>query len=393
MNADSSADVSIIGAGPTGLCLAQTLARAGLNVVIIDRQPRAALENPAFDGREIALTHESRRLLQDWGVWDRIPSSEISDLRHAQVFDGPDPRFSMNVRAELGNRSQLGWLVPNHLIRKAAYDAVVDQDQIRLLDGIKVAAVSSTDANATIYLDDERRIQSKLLIAADSRFSETRRAMGIQAYMRDYGKSMMVFRVEHEKPHDHIAWEWFGYGQTRALLPLNNNCASVVLTLPHSEMQALLKRDDDSFDHDISSRYEFRLGHMRRISERKVYPLVGVYPTRFHARRFALIGDAAVGMHPVTAHGFNLGTLSVRHLSERVIQAHNHGQDIASPSLLESYTRAHRLSTLPLFAATNLVVSLYTADHTPAKFLRKAVLSTASRLTPFKKMVAAQLTG
>src|SRR5690625_3870981 len=161
MNADSSADVSIIGAGPTGLCLAQTLARAGLNVVIIDRQPRAALENPAFDGREIALTHESRRLLQDWGVWDRIPSSEISDLRHAQVFGGPDPRFSMNVRAELGNRSQLGWLVPNHLIRKAAYDAVVDQDQIRLLDGIKVAAVSSTDANATIYLDDERRIQSK----------------------------------------------------------------------------------------------------------------------------------------------------------------------------------------------------------------------------------------
>lgn len=388
-----NADVSIIGAGPTGLCLALRLARAGLRVIVVDRQPRTALENPGFDGREIAVTHETRRLLQDGTIWERISPPDISDLKHAQVFDGPDPQFSMNVRAELGNRSQLGWLVPNHLIRRAAWEAVCEQPGIQVLDSIDVSAVSTTESTATVYLKDNGRIQSKLLVAADSRFSQTRRAMGIQAYMRDYGKSMMVFRVEHEKPHDHIAWEWFGYGQTRALLPLNNNCASVVLTLPHSEMQALQKLDDEAFDHNISARYEFRLGHMRRISERHVYPLVGVYPTRFHAQRFALVGDAAVGMHPVTAHGFNLGILSVKHLAERVISAQRRNQDIASPALLNGYTRAHRLTTLPLFAATNLVVSLYTADDAPAKALRRAVLTAAGRLTPFKKLIATQLTG
>lgn len=31
--------------------------------------------------------------------------------------------------------------------------------------------------------------------------------------------------------------------------------------------------------------------------------------------RFALAGDAAVGMHPVTAHGFNLGLASVERLA------------------------------------------------------------------------------
>lgn len=387
------ADVTIIGAGPTGLCLAHALASAGMSVIILERQAREALENPAFDGREIALTHESRRLLQHWGIWDLIPSDEISDLKHAQVFDGPEPNYSMDVRAELGRQSQLGWLVPNHLIRQAAYNRIQSDPRIQLLDGIKVSTVSSDNTAARVELDDGRCISSTLLVAADSRFSETRRAMGIQALMRDYGKSMMVFRVEHDTPHQHIAWEWFGYGQTRALLPLNGNCASVVLTLPHTQMQQLQNLDDDAFDHDISQRYEFRLGHMRRVSDRNVYPLVGVYANRFHALRFALIGDAAVGMHPVTAHGFNLGVLSIKHLSERLITAFNSGQDIAAPSLLESYTRAHRLSSLPLFAATNLVVSLYTADHLPGRMVRSAVLNTASRLTPFKRLVASQLTG
>lgn len=386
-------DVTIIGAGPTGLCLAAALARAGMNVVVLERQSREALKNATFDGREIALTHVSRRLMQDWGLWDLIPQTEISDLKHAQVFDGTNPDKGMQVRAELGKQSQLGWLVPNHLIRQAAYTVVNDHPGIQLLDQIKVTAVSCDNNTARVQLDDGRVIHSKLLVAADSRFSETRRSMGIQAHMRDYGKSMMVFRVQHDLPHEHIAWEWFGYGQTRALLPLNGNQASVVLTLPHNEMQQLQALEDDAFNENISSRYEFRLGHMKRISEQHVYPLVGVYASRFHAQRFALIGDAAVGMHPVTAHGFNLGVLSVKHLSERLISAFTAGNDIASPQLLERYTRAHRASSMPLYAATNLVVTLYTADQGPVKVLRRFVLDTASRLTPFKRLVASQLTG
>lgn len=386
-------DVTIIGAGPTGLCLAKALADAGMKVIVLERQRRESLADAAFDGREIALTHESRRLLQHWGMWDPIPAQEISDLKHAQVFDGPDPQYSMNVQAELGRHSQLGWLVPNHLIRRAAYSKVAEHPGIQLLDGINVARVASDQRWASVFLDDGRCVESRLLVAADSRFSETRRAMGIQALMRDYGKSMMVFRVEHDLPHNHIAWEWFGYGQTRALLPLNGNCASVVLTLPHNQMLQLQSLDDDDFDHDISKRYEFRLGQMRRISERNVYPLVGVYANRFHAQRFALIGDAAVGMHPVTAHGFNLGVLSIKDLSGRLIRSFEAGRDIGATSLLERYTRSHRLSTLPLFAATNMVVSLYTADHLPGRMVRSAVLNAASRLTPFKRLLASQLTG
>ncbi|MDC6625414.1 hypothetical protein OEZ82_25610, partial [Leclercia adecarboxylata] len=51
-----SVDVVLVGAGPTGLCFARALADTGLIVSLLGQQPRAALADPAFGGREIAPT-------------------------------------------------------------------------------------------------------------------------------------------------------------------------------------------------------------------------------------------------------------------------------------------------------------------------------------------------
>ena len=80
-------DVAIIGAGPAGLCLARALSGHGLSVVLLERQAERELADPAFDGREIALTHASVRLLRELDVWQRIPEDEAFPLRTARVMD------------------------------------------------------------------------------------------------------------------------------------------------------------------------------------------------------------------------------------------------------------------------------------------------------------------
>ena len=398
-------DLLISGAGPAGLCLAQALSGQGLSIGLVEQQPASALADPAFDGREIALTQPSAERLQRLGLWHRIQAYDpaaLSPLRDARVMNGPSP-FALVIGHGLTSRSELGWLVSNHLIRRAAWDAVqasmARHGDITLLAGDAVSQVDVTADAAHVTLASGARHTARLLVAADSRFSPTRRAVGIGAAMHDFGRSMLVCQMTHPQPHDHAAWEWFGHGQTLALLPMNDDPAtgahraSAVLTLPHQQIEPLLTLDENAFNDDMTRRFEQRLGAMRLASTRHAYPLVGVYPHHMVAQRFACVGDAAVGMHPVTAHGFNFGLLGVDTLARELQAAHAAGRDIGLHEPLARYQRAHRLATRPLYEATRLVTTLYTAEAPPARLLRDAALRVAERVTPFKRAIASQLAG
>ena len=110
------------------------------------------------------------------------------------------------------------------------------------------------------------------------------------------------------------------------------------------------------------------------------------------AHRSALIGDAAVGMHPVTAHGFNFGLSSVQRLSGLLKEAHQQHRDIGAHALLARYERQQRMATWPLYQATNLLVECYTNDRLPMRLLRGAALRAAQQLIPLKRGIARHLT-
>ncbi len=380
-------DIAIIGAGPVGLCFAAALADSGLRIAVIDRQTETALSSPAFDGREIALTHYSAQFMQALGLWHHIDIKAISVLRDARVFNGSS-LVSLNINHRDTQQSELGYLVANHVIRKAAYDVVKSLPAITLKTSTQVTSIQTYADYIKVALDNGEVIQTKLLIGADSRFSETRRVMGIAADMHDFGKTMMVCTMKHTVPHEQTAWEWFDYGQTLALLPMNGQQSSVVITLPPKEIDRLMKMHEDDFNREISARFKHRLGAMQLVSTRHVYPLVSVYSKRLVGHRFALIGDAAVGMHPVTAHGFNFGLKGSVALSAVIKTAIASGEDIASNNLLLRYEQVHRRETRPLFLATHAITKVYGNDTPPFRLLRTGALRIGNRMLPFKRAVA-----
>jgi ubiquinone biosynthesis UbiH/UbiF/VisC/COQ6 family hydroxylase len=235
----STADVVIIGAGPVGLCCALRLADQGHRVCVIERQAERSIAEPEFDGREIALTHRSVQTLQRIGVWERIAAEDISSLENALVMTGRSPHRLHFDRRNAG-AAALGFLVPNQSIRRAAHRQAAENPRIQLWYERPVADVQTTESGASVRLLPHGAVRARLLIAADSRFSDTRRSVGIAADMLDFGKTMLVCRMRHEVPHEQTAWEWFQERGTLALLPLNDRMSSVVITVPAAEARGLL---------------------------------------------------------------------------------------------------------------------------------------------------------
>ena len=384
-------DIIIVGAGPAGLCFARSLANTGLRIALIEKQSRQQLATPKFDGRDIALTHLSVRILKELGIWARFEPDDRPPIKEARVLDGTSP-YCLNFNSEKNLIGALGYIVSNHIIRKALFDEVQALDNIEIYSNLAVTSVSTNDSEASIVLSDGQIMESRLVVAADSRFSETRRMVGIPASMHDFGRVCIVCRMEHHKPHDGIAFECFHYGRTLAVLPLTSHRSSIVVTASMDRRHSIMEMDEAQFSCDIRHRFDSRYGDMKLVSKRFEYPLVGVHASKFYTKRFALIGDAAVGMHPVTAHGYNLGLSGQEILAKEIIDAAEEQKDIGATSLLQGYQRKHMQTTKPIFHGTNEIVKFFTDDRVPAKLARKVALRLADRIPLVKRVIQNKLT-
>ena len=389
-------DILVVGAGPAGLSFAAELAGSGLKITLIEKSPLEILQNPPYDGREIALTHLSREIMQRLGMWDLIPKDEIYPLRDAKVLNGQSDyqlHFPQPTQARGEPADCLGYLISNHNIRKAAYEVVSKLENVTILTGTGVKEVKTSEDEAQVILENGEVLSGRLLLAADSRFSQTRRQLGISSDMHDYSRTMFVCRMKHTLSNQHTAYECFHYGRTIALLPLEEHLTNTVITVDSDKADTIKKMSPEELAASVKEQLKGRLGNMELVSTIHNYPLVGMIAQRFYGKRSALIGDAAVGMHPVTAHGFNLGLSSADLLAKLILEAEQRGQDIGAASLLEKYSTKHMLHAQPIYHGTNMLLKLFTNETAPAKILRGLVLRASNNFPPLKKLITKQLTG
>ena len=386
-----SYDIAIIGAGTSGLALAKSLANIGLNIVIIEKQSKEKLINPDYDGREFAITHLSHKILNDLDMWNRIDPDAISLIKNAKVLNG-DSKYALHFSHQEAGEENLGFMTSNHLIRKAAYESVREEKNIELLCDQKVIDIQTNNTGGTLELDNDQFVRAKLIIAADSRFSKTRDMMKIETSKLNFYRTCIVCKMDYEGEEQDTAMECFHYGRTLAVLPLTNKRCSVVMTIDTDKAHEILDLSSEDLANDIEKRIDHHLGTMKLTTKLFSYPLMGTYAKKFYSTRYALIGDAAVGMHPVTAHGFNLGMRGQNILANEIKVALSQGLDFGSISVLSTYHQKQNRYTRPLYHGTNALVKLYTNESAPAKFLRHGLLKLGNRLKPAKNIITGLLT-
>ena len=224
-----------------------------------------------------------------------------------------------------------------------------------------------------------------MIIAADGKNSAVRKILGTKIYKRNYSEKALVINFFHDKPHNNIAYEFFRYNQTQASLPYINNQSGIVTTATKDLTSSLMKMTKKEFNKEIENNFSGSFGKMKLVGKRYSYPMITTYSKKFTANRFAVIGDAAVGMHPVTAHGFNLGLKGLDILIDENKKALKNKNDIGMIEVLSKYQSKLHRAAAPVYLATNSIINLYTSNFLPAKITRQFLLRFVNTINPVKQ--------
>lgn len=393
---DGRYDVIVVGGGLAGLALTALVARQGLSVLCLDRDPPALQQAESFDGRTTAISYGSRRVLQAAGCWDGI-AGESCPIETIHILDGDSPVLLSFESREAGGRT-FGWIAENRALRRALAAGVAAQAQADHIAPAAVVDFAVTENEATAILADGRRFSAALIVGADGRQSFTREWMGIGARHWMYGQRAVVCTAAHENPHNLVAVEHFRTPGPFAILPMTDGPdgmprSSVVWTEHGPERRSALHYDQESFDAALRARFPASYGAVRQVGGRFAYPLGLVHAHAYIGPRMALVAEAAHAIHPIAGQGLNMGYRDIAALAELLGEARARGEDPGADQLLQRYQCARRFDNMAMAGATDTLNRLFSNNLTPVRMARRAGLRLVARLPRAKRFFMEQAMG
>lgn len=390
-------DVVISGASAAGLSLALALAEASegdLHIALVDRTwPPAAIRN---DVRAYAFSAASRHMLQALGAWPPI-APHAQPVRRIEITDsGLDDGIRPTVLTYdnvLEDGEPATHIVPAAEIVSALALRVADFLAIDRITPGQITETETDPSGLKLTLADGRTLKTRVLVSAEGRQSALRDKAGIKLIGWSYGQTGIVTWVAHERPHDATAVQHFLPAGPFAILPLTGNRSCITWSEESSEAARILALDDAAFLQEVDKRFGGRLGEITLLGARQSWPLSMHLARAYVADRFALIGDAAHGVHPIAGQGLNLALRDAAALAEVLIEAARLGLDIGNAAVLTRYERWRRFDSAVSTATFDGLNRLFSSDSTVLRAVRDAGLGLVDRMPSIKQMFVTEAAG
>ncbi len=393
-------DIVIAGASFAGLALAKALSVASqgsFKIAILDRTQVAPAGNTTRpDARAFALSASSRYLLERIGVWSAL-SGDAQPVEKIEITDSP---LDAGVRPALlawdnvlSSGDPASYIVPSGKVLDALSVSVRCDTSITEQRPAVIASTARTDRDHAVTLEDGRNLSAKLLVAADGQKSSLRQMQGIDVVRWAYDQRGIVTTIAHSKPHHATAVQHFLPAGPFALLPLTGQRSCITWSETTSEAERILAGDDAQFLDELDQRLAGRLGAFEVVGPRQSWPLSMHLTRNYIADRFALIGDAAHGVHPLAGQGLNLGLRDVAALVDVVVEGAGLGLDFGRLDVLQRYERWRRSDTALSAASFDGINRLFSNDVTVLRSLREVGLGTVDRLQGLKDFFIGEAAG
>lgn len=387
-------DMMVVGGGYVGLAAAVAVKQAAphLSVEIVEAAPAGVWEK---DERASAIIAAAGKMLSVLGVWEEIvaQSQPITKMivTDSRTSDPVRPVF-LTFDGQIEDGQPFAHMVPNVAMVRALRGAA-ERLGIAIRHGLSATSFATGSNCTTVTLSDGSTIETRLLVACDGVRSKLRDMAGIKTVTWKYGQSGIVATVAHERPHEGVAEEHFLPAGPFAILPLPGNQSSLVWTERTEDADRLVASDDLVFEDELQRRFGHKLGELTLVGGRRAFPLGLTLSRAFVAQRFALAGDAAHGVHPISGQGLNLGFKDVAALAETIVEADRLGLDIGSLAVLERYQSWRRFDTFRMGVTTDVLNRLFSNDVTPIRIARDFGLGLVERMPKLKDFFIGQAAG
>lgn len=355
--------VLIVGAGPTGLTLANLLGQAGITTIILDRKASTVAEP-----RAVSIDDESLRTMQAIGLADEVLRDVVPGYG-VHYFDRPgghcfgkveptstaygfpkrnafrQPLFEATLRKGMDRFASLTQCFNHELLG-------FTQDEQRVVAQVRNAA------------GEEITISADYLIACDGGRSPVRKQLGVAMVGSSFQSRWLVVDTDQD---DDPFWQTRVYCDARRPI--------VEVPGPHKTRRfELMLRPDESDEQMLDDAKlrellrPFRDDKPTSVVRKTVYTFHARVAERWNVGRVFLSGDAAHLTPPYAGQGMNSGIRDAHNLGWKLIQVLRSGMH---PSVLDSYEqerRGHAWALIQL--ALNLGVVM-----APASALRARLIS------------------
>ena len=342
-------DVIIIGGRVAGASTALLLARAGWQVLVLDRQRR---------GSDTQSTHALMRpavlQLERWGLLDELVATGVPGQDRVVFHYADDPVLvEASRRLYAPRRTVLDPL----LVDAAERSGAVFRHGVDVRGLLRDASGAVIGVRARNEHGEAEGLLATITVGADGRSSPTAGMVGAPVTLRGRNASSFVYGywegVEAE------GYEWcFREGTSGGVIPTNDGLMCAFSGVPSRRFGKLRGYLEDSLlavlrhTHPGIAR---RVAAGRRVEPVRAFPGMPGWLRRAWGPGWALVGDAGHFLDPTTAHGIS-SALRDAELLARGIDLVLRGEASVEHAL-GGYERLRDRLSEPLLAATDAVAS------------------------------------
>ena len=384
-------DILIVGGGLVGASLACALQATSLRVAIIEAAPWFTHQRPpSYDDRILALNYVSQRIFTGIGIWSRL-APHVTPIRSIHVSEQGQWGFTHLDNKLLGVPA-LGYVVTARQLGEALFETL-SRSSIQIFSPAKLHKLRCDEHQVQLQIfegEQERTLQTRLLVAADGENSQIRKQIGLSVQKKEYDQVAIIANVTTERPHQYQAYERFTPSGPFALLPLRDRDCGLIWTVRRSQSDQVKSLNTQDFLSAIQQQFGWRLGQFVQVGRRDSYPLHFIHTPHLARSRVIVIGNAAHTVHPIAGQGFNLGLRDVASLAQVIIESQS---ELGGESMLQHYLTLQQPDQQRILWLTDNLVKGFSHSFLPLKIARNLGLWAVESLPLLKKPLMRQMAG